>query len=260
MPDSKGRFVWYELMTTDTRAAGTFYGDVVGWGTQDASMPDMSYTMFTVAGVPVGGLMDLPEASRKLGVPPNWIGYVAVDDVDASAAQAQRLGGTVNVPPTDIPGVGRFAVISDPQKAVLALFASSSPGQDTPAAQGTPGRMGWHELLAADGQAAFGFYSALFGWQKGDAIDMGAMGPYQLFLAGGEMAGGMMTKPPSVPAPFWLYYVNVADIDAAGARVKAGGGTILNGPMEVPGGDWIIQASDPQGAMFALLGKRGQAA
>lgn len=161
------------------------------------------------------------------------------------------------VPPTDIPTVGRFSVIADPQKAVLALFKwlNAAPGQ--PPQPDAPGRVGWHELLAEDWEKAFDFYAALFGWQKAEAMDMGEMGTYQLFSTHGQMIGGMFNKPPTVPAPFWLYYFNVGDIDAAVERVKTGGGQIVNGPMAVPGGGWVIQGIDPQGAMFALLGKRG---
>ena len=118
-----------------------------------------------------------------------------------------------------------------------------------------PGRVGWHELLAADWEKALAFYGELFGWQKADA-DVGAMGTYQLFSAGGQTIGGMVTKPPTVPVPFWLYYFNIGDIDAAAKRVTAGGGQILDGPLELPGGSWIVQCTDPQGAMFALEGKR----
>jgi predicted enzyme related to lactoylglutathione lyase len=257
MSDSQGRFVWYELMTTDTGAAKSFYGTVVGWGTQDSNMPGMTYILFTVGETQVGGLMDQPEEARKMGAPPSWIGYVAVDDVDATADRAKRLGGTVHVPPTDIPNVGRFAIIADPQRAVLALFKSSTPRQDQPAEPGTPGHAGWHELYAADWEKAFAFYNELFGWQKAEAMDMGQMGTYQLFSVGGQTIGGMFNKPPTVPAPGWLFYFNVGDIDAATERVKAGGGRILIDPMEVPGGGWIIQGMDPQGAMFALVGKRG---
>jgi predicted enzyme related to lactoylglutathione lyase len=110
--------------------------------------------------------------------------------------------------------------------------------------------------LADDWQKAFGFYSELFGWQKSDAMPMGEMGTYQMFSTGGQAIGGMFNKPPAVPAPYWLYYFNVGDIDVAVERVWANGGQILNGPMEVPGGHWIIQGKDPQGAMFALVGKR----
>jgi predicted enzyme related to lactoylglutathione lyase len=254
---SQGRFVWYELMTTNTAAAKGFYGDVVGWGTQDSSMPEMEYTLFTAGGVPVGGLMHVPEEARNMGVPPNWSGYISVDDVDATTARVKELGGSVHVPPRDIPTVGRFAVVADPQAAVFILFKSSTPGQE-PAEPGTPGHIGWHELYASDWQKAFAFYSELFGWQKDQAADLGEMGIYQLFSHEGQQIGGMFNKPAQVPVTFWLYYFNVGDIDAAGERVTKGGGKILMGPMEVPGGGmFIIQGLDPQGAMFALLGTRG---
>ncbi len=256
MASFQGRFVWYELMTTDTEAAKTFYGKVVGWGAQSAPAPNTAYTLFTAGAMPVGGLMAQPEESRKMGAPPSWLGYVAVDDVDATAERVRQLGGKVYVAPTDIPTVGRFAVTADPQGAAFALFKPGSPGPDQPPDPSLPGHTGWHELLAADWEKAFGFYSALFGWRKGEAVDIGAMGTYQLFSAGGPPIGGMFTKPPAIPAPYWLYYFNVGDIDAAAGRVTAGGGKILNGPMQVPGGDWIIQGQDPQGAMFALVGKK----
>ncbi|HJQ59950.1 MAG TPA: VOC family protein [Vineibacter sp.] len=255
MPDHQGRFVWYELMSTDTDAAKAFYTKVVGWGTQDMPMPGMTYSMFTAGEAPIGGLMALPDEAKKMGAPPHWIGYVAVADVDASAARAKSLGGAVHVPPTDIPEVGRFAVIADPQSASIALFKGSDPGQGPPD-QMAAGRVGWHELAAVDWTKAFDFYSALFGWQKADAIDMGPMGTYQLYASGGEVIGGMFNKPPEMPVPAWSYYFNVGPINAAVQRVKAAGGKVLNGPMEVPGGAWIIQGADPQGAMFALVGKK----
>jgi uncharacterized protein len=256
MVNSHGSFVWHELMTTDTQAARAFYGKVVGWGAQDASMPGMHYTLFTVGETRVGGLMDLPEQADQMGTPPNWMGYVGADDVDATVDRLKRLGGAVHVPPTNIPDVGRFAVVADPQAAVFGLFKWLTPGPDQSAAPGTPGHVGWRELLAADWEKAFAFYAELFGWQKAEAVDMGAMGTYQLFSAGGQTIGGMFTKPPMVPAPFWLYYFNIGDINAGAERVTAGGGRILNGPMEVPGGSWIVQCQDPQSAMFALVGNR----
>ncbi|MCW3474539.1 VOC family protein [Limobrevibacterium gyesilva] len=256
MSVSSGRFVWYELMTTDTKAAQAFYGSVVGWGTQP-SPGDMPYTLFTAGEVPVGGLMAQPEQARQSGAPPAWIAYVAVADVDQAADQVKRLGGNIYVPPTDIPDIGRFSVVTDPQAAAFNLFAPSRPGPNEPLAPGTPGHVGWHELHAADWQKAFDFYAEMFGWQKAEPMDMGPMGTYQLFSAGEHPIGGMFNKPPAEPRPYWLYYFNVADIDAAAGRVTAGGGKILNGPQEVPGGAWIIQGMDPQGAMFALVGKRG---
>jgi predicted enzyme related to lactoylglutathione lyase len=255
MASSHGKFVWYDLMTTDMPAAEKFYGRVVGWGAQDSGMPGQKYTLFTTPQRPVGGLMTIPDEARKAGAQPMWSGYIAVDDVDAYAAKVKRVGGAIHVPPEDIPTVGRFAMVSDPQGAVFALFKGSSepPGD---AAPGTQGHIGWHELHAADGGAAFDFYASQFGWTKAEAMDMGAMGVYQIFARNGTPTGGMMTKPAGMPHPMWLYYFYVDAIDAAAERVKAGGGEVTNGPMEVPGGQWIVQCLDPQGAMFALLGPR----
>ncbi|MGD0023475.1 MAG: VOC family protein [Xanthobacteraceae bacterium] len=255
MADSHGRFVWYELMTTDVEAAMAFYTKVMGWGAWDASVPGRAYILFTIGEDAVSGLMDLSEDARKMGAKPSWVGYVGVNDVDAAADRVKRLGGAVHVPPTDIPNISRFSVFADPQTARLALFKWLKPGQEQPAELSTPGRVGWHELLAADWEKALAFYGELFGWQKADA-DIDAMGTYQLFSAGGQTIGGMFTKPPMVPVPFWLYYFNIGDIDAAAKRVKAGGGQILDGPIEVPGGSWFVRCTDPQGAMFALIGKR----
>ena len=255
MVDSRGRFVWYELMTTDMEAAAAFYTKVVGWGTQDVSTSGMPYILFTVAGSSVSGLMRLPEDAKKLGEKPSWIGYVGVADVDATADQIKRLGGAVHVPPRNILNLSRFSVVADPQMATLALLQWLLPRREQPAELSAPGHIRWHELFTADWEKAFTFYGELFSWQKANP-DSDAMGAYQLFSAGGQTLGGMFTKPPSVPVPFWLYYFNVGDIDAAAKRVKAAGGQVLEGPLEVSGDDWIVQCSDPQGAMFALVGTR----
>src|SRR5262245_49193156 len=244
MVNAHGRFVWYELMTTDMEAAKTFYADVVGWGTQDASMPGTAYTLFTAGGTSVSGLMDLPEDARKSGLRPSWLGYVGVSDVDSAADRIKELGGAVHVPPKDIPNISRLSVAVDPQSATIALLKWLDGGQQASAKQAaptkeaspepdTPGRVGWHELLAADWEQAWAFYGELFGWQKAEA-HIGADGTYQAFSAAGQTIGGMCTKPPAAPVPFWLYYFNVGDIDLAAKRVKAGGGTILNGPFDVP--------------------------
>lgn len=253
MAISHGSFVWYELMTTDAAAAEAFYRDVVGWKTRDAGMPGMAYTLLEVAGAPVAGLMTLPAEAAQSGARPGWIGYVAVDDVDAAAKSFAAAGGTIYRAPDDIPGIGRFAVAADPQGAVICLFRGSGDmGPPAPPA-GTPGTIGWHELMATDWQPAFDFYAAQFGWTKAEAHDMGPMGLYQLFAKDGETVGGMMTKPAEVPVAYWGYYFNTEAIDAAAARVTAAGGKILFGPMEVPGGSWVVQGLDPQGAVFALV-------
>lgn len=257
MSDFHGRFIWYELMTPDTAGAKAFYGDVVGWTSQAMPMEGGEYTVLEADGNGVGGMMTLTDEFKAQGIPPNWTGYVAVDDVDASAEKVQRLGGAVQRPPQDIPGIGRFAIVADPAGAVIAIMtpAPMDPPRP-PAAAGALGHASWHELYGGKPDTAFPFYADLFGWTKGEAMDMGPMGTYQLFHTPQGQAGGMMAKPGNIPAACWLYYFQVGAIDAAATRVKAGGGQVLNGPMEVPNGDWIIQGQDPQGAMFAVVGKK----
>jgi predicted enzyme related to lactoylglutathione lyase len=246
-------FVWYELMTTDAKAAEDFYRKVIGWKTQDASQPGMAYTLLLAGETPTAGLMTLSREACDQGARPGWIGYIGVDNVDVYAERIKKAGGQVHVPPTDIPNIGRFAVVGDPEGVAFSLFKPVSDMPQPSADPNRPGTVGWHELLAVDGEKAFGFYAELFGWTKAEAIDMGDMGRYQLFAAGGAPIGGMMTKPAAVPAPFWTYYFQVDGVGAAVERLKAGGGTVINGPMEVPGGSWIVQGLDPQGAMFSLV-------
>jgi len=255
MSNFHGRFVWYELATSDMKAARSFYADVVEWGTKDASTSGMAYSLFTAGKAPVGGLLELPEAARKTGARPSWTGYIGVKNVDATVDRIKRLGGVVYVPPKDNPNISRFSVVADPQTATLALFEWLKPSQEQPADLDAPGRVGWHELFAADWEKAWAFYSDLFGWQKALA-NADVMGTYQMFSVGGVMIGGMFTKPPTVPVPFWLYYVSVADIDAAVKRVSARNGQVIDGPIKVPGGSWVVQCTDPQGAIFGLVGKR----
>ena len=253
MAGSHGRFAWYELMTTDMEAAKAFYTDVMGWGAWEASVPGRPYILFTSGKAVVGGLMGLPEEARRTGVRPAWIGYVGVNDVDAAAGRVERLGGVVHVPPTDVANISRFSVFTDPQTARLALFKWLGAAQEQPTEPDAPGHVGWRELLAADGEQALAFYSELFGWQKADD-DIDESATYQLFSAGGETIGGMVTKPETIPAPFWLFYFNAGDVDAAAQRVKAGGGRIVEGPIEVPGGSCMVWCEDPQGGVFALEG------
>lgn len=248
-----GRFVWYELMTTDTAAASAFYGSVVGWRMHDAGMPGFEYTLLGTAVGDAGGLMEIPAEARAQGARPGWIGYIAVDDVDAKTAAVSAAGGMVYREPADIPNVGRFSVVADPQGAVFSLFVGDGSGEMPDVPPGTPGHAGWRELYAADAQAVFPFYANLFGWTKAESLDMGAMGTYQTFAVGGETIGGMMTKPAAMPVAAWNYYFFVEGAEAAVARIKASGGQVLNGPMQVPGGSWIVQGLDPQGAFFSVM-------
>ena len=248
-------FCWYELMTSDTAAAGKFYSEVVGWKAEEMQ-GGMPYTMFvTPAGPPVGGMMGISPEMAQQGSRPGWVGYVAVDDVDASTAKTAELGGTVHRPPADIPGVGRFSVVADPFSAVFLLFKAAAEFSMPPEGEGV-GFVAWRELMAGDLEKAWAFYSALLGWTKDTDHDMGPMGAYRLFKTGGDKAvGGMMTKPAELPASFWTYYFTVDGVRAAADRLTAAGGKVMNGPMQVPGGDWVVQAADPQGGMFALYSR-----
>jgi predicted enzyme related to lactoylglutathione lyase len=253
MSDKHGAFVWYELMTTDTKAAEEFYDAVVGWRSEDSGMPDAGYTLFLANGVRVAGLMTIPEGAAQMKAPPAWIGYIGVDDVDAAAKKVAELGGKVHREPDDIPTIGRFAIVADPHGAVFALFKGTGDGEMPELAQNANGNVGWHELMAGDLSVEFPFYQKMFGWGKDEAMDMGAMGVYQLFTHNGAQIGGMMTKTPEIPAPYWGYYFNVDALDAAVERATSRGAKIIMGPMEVPGGAWVINGVDPQGAHFSLV-------
>lgn len=252
MANSPNPFVWYELMTTDADAAKAFYGAVIGWDAQEWGGSEFRYIIMSAGEKMVAGVMPMPEEVLAAAGRPGWLGYIGTDNVDAATQRVSEAGGFIHRAPADIPDVGRFSVVADPQGAVFMLFTPLG-GDNAPAPAGTPGHVGWRELYAADRPNAFAFYAAQFGWTKGEAVDMGPMGTYQLFAAGGDPIGGMMNKPEGIPAPVWQFYFNVAEADAAIARVTAHGGRVLNGPLQVPGGSWIAQCMDPQGATFAVV-------
>lgn len=258
MADSKPRFIWYELMTSDPDAAEAFYRAVVGWNTADAGQPGMRYTILSAGERGMGGLTAIPEDAAAAGARPGWLGYIAVPDTDAAAKRIGEAGGRVHRAPADIPDVGRFAVVADPGGAMFMLL-TPLPRADAPppAEPNTPGLVSWHELYAGIGQeAAFQFYASQFGWETAELMEMGPMGKYRIFTADGEALGGMMDKPGDMPASAWAFYVNVDGIDAAADRIRANGGQVTLEPSEVPGGRWIVQAVDPQGAAFALVSAR----
>jgi predicted enzyme related to lactoylglutathione lyase len=250
-----GRFVWYELLTTDPEQAIAFYSHVVGWKTQPFGTGD--YTMWVGSQGPLGGVTLLPDAAKQMGAPPYWQANVEVANVDETVAKVKQLGGKVYVV-EDVPTVGRFAVIADPQGAAIAVF---TPATDMSSHDVTkPGEFSWHELYTTDHEAAFEFYRQIAGWERLGEFDMGAMGKYLLWGRGGTQLGGMMTVPETMTTPdgrkvppSWMYYVTTADLDAALERAKTAGARVLNGPMEVPGGQRIVQLMDPQGAAFALV-------
>jgi predicted enzyme related to lactoylglutathione lyase len=249
-----GRLVWSELMTGDTKAAETFYDTVVGWTSEPFGNSPKPYTQFKRSGGKgVAGLMQTPDG---MNMPPFWSMYIAVPKFDEAVAQITRLGGSALSEVIDVPTVGRMQMMKDPQGAAFYIM-QPEPRDTTPDRDPEVGETSWIELMTTDAKAALTFYQQLFGWQPGQAHDMGPMGTYQLFNYGGRMMGGMMNKPKEMAQvpPHWAIYFRVGDINAAAERVKANGGQILNGPMEVPGGDWIVNALDPQGAAFSLHAK-----
>lgn len=254
-----GQFVWYELMTTDAAAARAFYGAVVGWSFQEDTQPPLHYGMISRRdGVMVGGVLPLSPAMCEEGAFPSWVGYIATDDLDATLAEVLARGGRQYSETVEIPE-GRFAMVGDPWGAAFYLMQPrSAPGSAPSRAfeMGAVGSVGWNELAAGDFDAALTFYGELFGWEPSGSMDMGALGQYQFMAREGETLGAIMPKLPEMPRPVWSHYIRVADIDAAHAAVLAHGGQVLQEPMVVPGGDYIINAVDPQGAAFALVGQR----
>lgn len=248
MKTQNGNWVWHDHLTKDVDAAIAFYGDVAGWKTE--RFGDSHYTMWVGGQGPMGGVMKLPDEVEKMGIPPHWIGNVQVADVDATVARARELGGKVHKEPEEIPTVGRFAIVADPQGAAVSVFQPQG-AMDLHDVQ-KPGEVCWNELMTSDSAAAFDFYSKLFGWKLINEMDMGPMGKYRIFGVGDKQEGGMMTTPPGSPMPpAWLFYIETADLDAAVERAKAKGARVLNGPMDVPGGR-AAQLMDAQGAAFGL--------
>jgi predicted enzyme related to lactoylglutathione lyase len=246
-----GRPLWYELMTSDMKGAEAFYKAVVGWTTAPFDGAPQPYTMFNRSEESaVAGVMTTPEDMKA---PPFWAMYVGVPKLEDAADQIERLGGSECSPVIDVPTVGRMQMMKDPQGAAFYIY---EPASDEQRPEGAPevGEASWLELMTTDAPAAMTFYSEVFGWQPSEALDMGPLGKYHMFNRPRGMIGGMMNKGPEMAdvPPNWQIYFRVPDIRAAAERVKANGGTIVNGPMEVPGGDWVLNGMDPQGAAFAL--------
>jgi uncharacterized protein len=253
-----GSFVWYELRTTDAKGAEEFYTHVIGWQAKPSGDPGgIPYTLLSVGDIGAAGLMQLGPDMLAGGMKPGWVGFIGVDDVDAYAKRVEQGGGKLHFPPMDIPTIGRFASVQDPQGASFLLFKGSLSEAPPRPAAGTPGTVGWNELSANDEKSAWPFYSGIFGWKEDSTMDMGPMGTYRIFNNGGAPIGAVMTRDPSKsPAPFWLYYFNVEDIDAATTRITEKNGQLIMGPHEVPGNLWIVLGFDPQGAMFSIVGPK----
>lgn len=246
---SRGRVLWMELLASRPATALRFYPAVFGWGTEAfrAAEGAAPYTMWTAHGRPIGGLMPLPSDARA---PTSWLPYVGVPDVDAAVMRAEEEGAVVAVQPADIPATGRFAVLEDPFGANFAVYRPER--EPAPAPFPPPvGEFSWFELATANLRHAVEFYGELFGWTRGESHAMGELGDYQLVEREGRPLGGFYVAPQGLPAA-WLGYVRVAALEKTAAAVTAHGGKILVPPHEVPGGDRIVVAADPDGAPIAL--------
>ena len=263
MPNPEGDFIWYELMTTDPAAAKHFYDAVVGWsiGTESVA-PGIEYRMIGRAdGGMAGGVLTLTDEMCEGGARPIWMGYLHAPDVDAKVKAIKADGGSVMMEPWDQPGVGRLAMVSEPAGAAFYLM-DPIPPESAPDARSDvfsvdqPQHVRWNELWSGDPDRSVDFYKRHFGWGQNGDMDMGAMGKYRFVQSAGVNIGAIMPKMPDVPQAMWNFYIGVDDIDRAAAAVKAGGGTVFQDPMEIPGGEYALNGTDPQGAMFGLVGPR----
>ena len=258
----QGSWIWYELMSPDPEGSKAFYEAILGWSmTTGHGESNADYGFITAPdGAMVGGLLRLTAEMQQHGARPCWLGYIGVDDVDASARAIGAAGGKVLMGPMDVAMAGRVAMVADCCGAPFYIMTPTPPpgGGESSAvsAKPNPGHSGWNELVADDAARAIAFYTSQFGWTLPEPMDMGPMGKYQFIAHDDVTMGAIMGKPPQVPVSAWAPYFWAASIDAAQAAVAANGGTVINGPHEVPGPLWIIQGMDPQGAMFSLTGHK----
>lgn len=254
MTNSHGSFIWYELMTTDPDGAKRFYGDVVGWTIGDpAPAGDVEYRMIGNTQDYAGGVLTLTQEMCDGGARPIWLGYLGVDDVDDAVTRAVAAGAKVQMEAFDAPGVGRIAMILDPQGVPIYLMRGATDDSSTAYQRRGLGHVAWNELMTSDREAALDFYGTHFGYAKAGGMDMGPeLGEYSFISHDGETVGAIMTASPEAPT-LWQFYVRVPDVDAAADRIKAGGGQVLFGPMDVPTGERVLVGLDPQGAAFGLV-------
>ena len=261
-PSAHGQLIWYELMTPDADASKAFYDKVVGWQIGDPVAEFQGYRMIGRSdGGFNGGILPLTDEMQQHGARPTWLAYIGVDDTDSAAAAIAQAGGKVLMPAFDIPGVGRIAMVADPQGAPFYVMKPIPPeGRENEQSDvfsvDQPQHVRWNELATTDPEGAIAFYGQQFGWNQEGDMDMGEMGKYRFIQNRGTTIGAVMRKPAQLPISMWTYYIGVDDIDRALDAIKAGGGQVLNGPMEIPGGEFAVNAMDPQGASFGLVGPR----
>ncbi len=255
-----GEPIWYELLTKDLARATSFYSGLVGWNVVDAAMPGMEYHLAMLGPAAIGGMLPLTDEMCEAGAMPCWLPYFGVDDVDASVDKAVAGGAVVQMPAFDVPEVGRMAMLSHTQVGMFYVMRGVSEEASTSFAARAPavGHAAWNELASSDPVAAKAFLHDVFGFTKTGGMDMGPLGEYEfLSIAGGEFAiGAVMPLMDGMPVSLWTTYFRIADIDAGAAFVADNGGTVLQAPMEIPGGDYSFVAMDPDGAVFGCVGPR----
>lgn len=260
VPNTHGEPIWYELLTRDLGAAQGFYSGLVGWQVVDAAMPGMDYHLGMQGAAAIGGMMPLTADMCDQGAMPCWLPYFGVDDVDAAVVKAVAGGAEVQLAAFDVPGVGRMAMLMHPAAGAFYVMRGASDEPSTSFAARTPrlGHAAWNELASSDPAAAKAFLADLFGFEAAGGMDMGDLGQYEfLHVAGGEFAiGAVMPLMPGMPMSSWTTYFRIADIDAGARFVTGNKGTLLQEPMEIPGGDYSFTAMDSDGAVFGCVGPR----
>jgi predicted enzyme related to lactoylglutathione lyase len=259
MPNPEGTPIWYELITADPLASKKFYDHVIGWTIDPEPMsPEMDYRGIGVdGGGMVGGVMRLTDDMAANGGTPTWLFYIGVDDVDATVEKVKANGGAVHMPAWDIPGVGRIAMVADPQGIPFYVMRGASEENSTAFDRMGMGKCNWNELNTPDQASANTFYADTFGWTYPDKMSMGEMGDYIFIDAAGQTIGATMTVQPHDSAG-WRFYFRTPDIEDTAKKVGEAGGTVLAGPMDVPGGDRIIVAKDSHGVVFGAVGPGNQ--
>jgi predicted enzyme related to lactoylglutathione lyase len=238
---------WTDLETTDQDGAKAFYAGLLGWEYEDMPAGEGAiYSMAKLRGRSAAAMSGQRAEDAERGIPPHWNLYVTVEDVDATTGKVAEAGGQVLAGPFDVFDAGRMAVIADPSGGVVCLWqAGTNIGAEV---VNETGAMSWADLATTDAPAAQAFYSALLGWRF---ESMSEEPPYWVIFNGERSQGGMTAAPPGVPSNWFPYFV-VEDVDASAQAAQEAGGSPFLGPMEVPGGRFVL-ISDPQGAPFGIL-------
>lgn len=248
-----GRFCWYDLMSKDPAASKEFYGELFGWRVDAMDMQDGKYEMLFMGERGVGGVVGLEGEE----VPSHWMPYIFVDALEPTCEKVTELGGRICVPPTEV-GVGRFAVVTDPQGGAFSLWEGKQPLPEDPP-KGTPGVFCWQECMTTDPAGAQAFFEGLFGWRT-ETADMEVGGcemTYRLLFHGDAHFGGILELPAEAreqgARPHWLCYVNVENVDESLEKATGLGATVLCPPTDIPQAGRFCVMQDPQGAALALF-------